>query len=174
MNENTVSQKHMEALQALAKATMDISEANNTLRKIREEETEYLVSREKKALVRIQEVLDISHNLVEETNKNYESIQELAKTITEGAELLASATDSFFSLIETKDNKFKEWENAVKNQEETVVSLRNGLKVEATAIESAKSQVQKDKDELLKERRKLDDERGTLDRAIERLKNNRT
>ncbi len=171
--EQIVTKQHMEALKGLADTNLKISEARNLLNALQEQETEYLVSREKKAIVRLQGVLELSHNLVEETNKNYEIINDFSKSIMDGAKFLENANDSFRKLIEEKDKHYENWERDIKNQEETIIALRNGLKVELSTVQSEKNQIETVKLNLEKEKLKLDDERGTLDRAIQRLKSNK-
>lgn len=53
MNEHTVTSEELKALQALAKLNIKISEARETLEKLYETETEYLIERERKAVERI-------------------------------------------------------------------------------------------------------------------------
>lgn len=163
----------MEALQALARANLDISEARNTLLKLQETETEYLVSREKKALDRVQKTLELSHNLVEETNKNYESIQDLAKMVAQGFTILDEASKAFSQLVEARDKKFELWERDITNQETTVAASRNALRVELSELDSQKSQLKSVTLGLAQDKRKFQDEKGIVERQIQRLKENR-
>lgn len=173
MNEIEVTKQHMDALKGLADTNLKISEARNALVQLQEQETEYLVSRERKAVARIQRVLEESRTLLEETNRNYEIIEDFGRSVREGTQFLTEANESFQKLLEAKDQHYQDWETDIKNQEETIVSLRNGLKLELSTVQSEKSQVEVAKMNLVKEKRKLDDERGTLARAIQRLKNNK-
>lgn len=168
-----VTKQHMEALKGLASVNIQISEARNALFALQEQETEYLVSREKKAMARIKAVLDQSHELVEETNKNYEVIEDFGRSVTEGVEFLCETRQALEKLTEAKEKHYERWQNDLKEQEQEIQRLRNNLKIELSTVESAKQQLEVAKINLRKEKRKLDDERGTLDRAIERLKNNK-
>ncbi len=173
MDEITVTKEHMGVLKALADVNLKVSEARNLLTKLQEEETEYLVSREKKALERVTNVLQQSHSLVEETNKNYETIEQFSKDVGEGAGLLQKAVEAFKGLTQSKDEHYKLWEGDIKNQEETIVSLRNGLKVDLSTVESARKQLEGDKVKLAQDRKTLDDDRAEVNRAIKRLKDKR-
>lgn len=170
MNYEEVTKEHMDALKALADVNLKVSEARNLLTKLQEGETEYLVSREKKAVDRIQSVLAESTQLLEETTKNYEVIHDLAKSVTQTAKFLSDAHRDFGLLIEEKDKHYEAWEGDIKVQEEGIVSLRNGLKVDLSTVESARKQVESDKISLERERKKIEDQRGTLARAVARLK----
>ncbi len=173
MDEITVTREHMDALKALSSVNLKVSEARNSLTKLQEEETEYLVSREKKAVDRIQQVLTQSHSLVEETNKNYEIIQDFARSVSEGAEFLSGAREKFNELVAAKEKKYQLWENSIKNQEETIVSLLKGLKIQEVDVLSAKSVLDAESRKLKLDITKFNDERGIVERQIERLKEKR-
>lgn len=53
MENHILEKKTMEAVKALSDLTLKISEQQNLLCKLQEEETEYLIEREKKAMERI-------------------------------------------------------------------------------------------------------------------------
>lgn len=171
--EHVVSKQEMQALQALADTTLRVSAAKASLIKLEETETEYLVSREKKAVDRIQAAFDASKGLVEETNKNYELIADFATSVREGATFLAEAYEKFTAFCTEKTAFFEAWERDIKNQEETVNGLRKLLKVEKVVIESDKRGIETTKRALSEQSRKIEDDRGTLERAVKRLKDNR-
>lgn len=173
MNEIETTTTHMQALKALSDTNLKVSEARNVLSKLQEEETEYLVSREKKALDRIQVALEKSHSLVEETNKNYEIINDFAKSISEGSLFLSEARERFVELVAAKDQKYQLWENSIKQQEETIISLSKGLKIQAVDVESARSVLEAKNRKLQEDTLKFKDERGIVERQISRLKEQR-
>ncbi len=174
MNEIEVTKQHMDALKALSDVNLKVSEARNLLTKLQEEETEYLVSREKKAVERLQNTLILSHNLVEETNKNYETITQFSKDVASGAEILARAVDGFKTLNEAKEKFFADWERDIKNQEETIVSLRNNLKVDAVNIDGQRKQLDARNVDLNTLQTKIEVDRGEIDRKIMRFNQGRT
>lgn len=171
--EHIVTKQHMEALQALSGVTLQISQSRADLNKLQESETVYLLEREEKAIARIRKVLDDSHALVEETNKNYELIHDLAVAVGEGTNFLHEAYEKFKALVETFEKKEIERERDIKNQEETVEGLRRLLKIEKVAIDSARNQVEADKKELKAKTFKFNDDQAALIRAINRLKEGR-
>lgn len=169
MNEIETTVKHFEALTALSNVNLKISEARNTLIKLEEIETEYLVSRENKAMDRIKNVLESSKELVAETNKNYEIIKDFARSVTQSSNFLTEAHKSFSELIDEKDKYYQSWEKDIKNQEEAIVQIQNGLKIQMTAVESGKKQIEVGKSNLETERRKIEDMRGRLQQTIRRF-----
>lgn len=167
------TQKHMEALRALSAVTMKISEAKNSLVKLQETETEYFVSREKKALDRIQKVLDDSHSLIEQANQNYDSIEEFVKLVTAGADLLAEALEKFEALSVRRDEYYVLRNKDLDHREETIASLMKGIRIKEEGIAAGKKQVEMGNKKLREGNKKLQDDRDTLDRAIARLKDGR-
>lgn len=171
--EHTVDKQTMDALKALSDINLKVSEARNVLTKLEETETEYLVSREKKAIKKIQTTLDSSKELVEQINKNYETISGFAHSVSDGAVFLSKAHGSFTALVEAFAQKQTEWERDIKNQEETIVALKNSLKVDMVWLEGEKKTLDYGNKKLHQDSLKLEDERGTLERAIIRLKQGR-
>lgn len=170
MNETEVTKQHMEALQALAKVNLLVSDTRSLLSKLQETETEYLVSREKKVIDRIQAVFDSSQALIEQTNKNYDLITDFAKSVEIGAKFLEKVVESFEKLTNSFEEKQKLWERDIKNQEETITGLAKGLKIESLVIEGNRKSLDERNLKLNEKETKMNDERATLDRAIIRLK----
>lgn len=171
--EQTVDTQHMAALKALSDLNLKVSEARNMLVKLQETETEYLVSREKKAVERIQVALDASHALVEETNKNYDLISDLTRSVAESCSFLDLAHESFTGLTAAFSKKQERWENDLKNTEETIGNIQKSLKIERNQLEGDKKTLEMTKKSLQQAQVKLDDERAMIDRQIKRLKEGR-
>lgn len=170
MNEHQVNEQHMTALKALATVGMEISKARNTLTQLQESETEYLVSREKKALERVSEVLEQSRSLVEETNKNYDGILELVATVQTTAGFLDQVYQSFTKYFAMFEKSKAEWERDIENQYTTIESIKQGLRVQAVKIDNERAAIDTLGKALLEKQKKIDSDRGALDRAINRLK----
>jgi len=170
MNEIEATKEHMDALKALAQANIDISAARETLAKLKAEETDYLTSREKLALKRIDVVLEESKELVAQIDKNYAVVADYAKDIHEGGKFLGEVYAEFKELLAKKEEKDELVRKYLENEEKKVQNLRNALKLDLVAIESEKKQLIVNNETLEKDKIKLKDERGTLDRAIARLK----
>ena len=170
MNEIEVTKQHMEALKALADINVKIGVARGVLTKLEETETEYLVSREKKAVDRIQKVLDDSGALVEQINKNYEAVESFAQAVGEGSKILEDACVKFKELTDAFDKRSELWERDIANREETMLSLARALKVDGIKIQHQRENLDRMTVDINNKTRKMQDERGTLDRAIKRLK----
>lgn len=171
--EHTVDTKMMDSLKALAETNIKVSEARETLSKLQEEETDYLVKRERKALGRIQKVHDESAELVKQTTENYQEVHEICNSVSQLAGFLVEAYASFTCLRETFDEKAEAWELNAKDQEHALINLKTLAQADRVKIENEKKSVERAKELIEQDRRKLADERGTLERAIARLKANK-
>lgn len=173
MNEIETNKQHMEALQSLANANVKISEAKESLSKLMAQETEYLTAREGKAIQRVNEVLVQSKEVLKEIGSNYDKVKEYESLVSEGAKFLSELLEKFSALVVAKETRYEAWEKELDSQEETILSQRNSLKMDAVNIDALRKQQDARNIELNKLERKIQDERGTLDRAIKRLKEKR-
>ncbi len=171
--ENIISTEQMESLKALADINLKISEAKNTLFKLQEEETEYLVLREQKAMDRIQKVVDESTELVKEADQNHAQIKELFIEVSQFAEKLLRTQESFQGLITEFEERNVEWEKRVGEQQDDITQIRNQFKAEKIEIENTKSSIAIAKKALAEEDRKIKDRWSEYDRAVNRLKEKR-
>lgn len=173
MKETIVSKQNMEGLKTLSEITLKISDAKNLLFKLQEDETEYLILREKRAMERIQKVIDDSGEMVKEADKNYEKIQELFNGISEFASNLVSIQEQFTSLFSAFNERNVLWEADMAKQQDEILDIRNKIKVDQIKIENDSKSIDIAKQKIKDDQRKLDSDRGTVERAIIRLKENR-
>ena len=163
----------MEALSALASVSMQISEARNVLFELQSTETEYLVSREKKAVKQIEKIVSESSGLFNEAQKNYALVNDFAKEVTECATKLNELYADFTNLVAKKEQKLALIEDSIKNQMEVLENTKKAMRVEMEGVAGQKNVIEKMKKAIDVENKKLTDQRGTLDRAIKRLKEGR-
>lgn len=171
--ENIVSKEHMESLKALSDVNIKISEAQNTLFKLQEEETEYLITREKKAMDRIQKVVDDSKEMVKEADKNHGQVKELGVNISEFAQKLLRIQDNFKSLLVEFEERNVEWEKVIGKQQDDLEEIRKQQKVQNIQLINDKRAIEMAKKKLTEDQKKIESDRGTIQRAIIRLKNNK-
>lgn len=171
--EHTLDQQAMKSAVALAKTNMAISEAVQRLHKLEEDETGYLVKREKLAEERIQKVLDSSKAALKEADDNFNAIIALYETAEAFATKLGKVHDEFrFSLSEFE--RFDtNWDAKLREMEEMAERIRNELRVQKAAIDNEKQVLNGRSTDLDHRESKLLAEQQMVDRAIERLKANR-
>ncbi len=170
MDEHTLSKEKMDAMRALADTNMEIGVAKNTLIKLQEQETSYLEEREKKVMIRIQKILDDSKDLLAEAQSNYSQIRELHGTVSSFTEFLKEAYQAFLGLLKDFRERNDAWDNKVSEIETGFENLKRQINTDKVRIKNDTETLERAKAQMLIERRKIDDDRGELDRAIKRLK----
>lgn len=167
--EHTISQQEMQSLKALSDLNIKISEAKNLLFKLQEEETEYLSIREKKAMDRIQKVVDDSKEMVKQADENHGEIKLLFNEVSGFADKLLKTQDIFHGLLSEFEESNVEWERDIGKQQDDLAEIHKMLNVEKVKIENDKQSLVIASKKLADDQRKLDSDRGTLQRNIERL-----
>jgi len=171
--EHTLDHQKMESAKALADMNMQVSAAKALLTRLEGEEEAYLALREEKAQKRVQEVLEESKELIDQTGRNYDEVKQYADSLTKVAKAISSVYEELDQTLVSFYGKMEAWDKMVEKQHEELSTLKQAVKVQ---------QVKQDNDRVSLENRaktletwetKLKDERGTLDRAIERLKQGR-
>lgn len=173
MEIQAIEKEKMESLKALATANVAIGEAKGILAKLKTEESEYLESREKKALERVKKIIDESDKVLNEALANYGEIHQFAKDTAELANFLSEACADFTKLRETFQEYTKNWEISIKEQEKALEKVKNQIKSDQLKIKSDQSVIEQARKQIAEDRKVLIDERETLDRAIIRLKDNK-
>jgi len=163
----------MESIKAIADANLKVSEARNLLFKLQEQETEYLVVREKKAMDRIQLVMDTSKEMVKEADQNHLKIKNLGVEISEFVNNLLEIQKNFQDLLTEFEERNVEWERDIGKQQDDLVEIRNQQKVTLVQIENDQQNIALARKRLEDDQRKLDSDRGVVERTIKRLKENK-
>ena len=163
----------MEALKSLAETNLQVSAVKDTLAKLKVEESVYIEKREKKVLAQIQEMITESESILTAAYQNYNAIHDLSKNSAEFSTFLTEAYQDFQNLKETFDTSTSEWEKSVEATQKGFEAIKNEIKVDKTKIKNDNEAIEKAQKALGVERRKIRDERETLERAIIRLKENR-
>lgn len=160
----------MASIKALADTNIEISKAKNLLFKLQESETDYLVIREKKAMDRIQKVVDDSKELVKEATNNHSDINNLLIEATALVTGLDKVSETYTNLLIEFDERNVEWERHIGKQQDNLEEIRKGLKAERVQIDNDKKSIEQTKISLANAQRKIDSDRGTIQRSIERLR----
>lgn len=173
MEIHEIEKQKMDALSLLSTINMKASEARIALSQIQEEETLYLVEREKKAFARIQKVVEESSSILEQAYKNYEDVNEIVKVATEFTKVIQDAREQLGEMHTLFEERNTEYDKNIKKQEEKLLELKKILEIDRTELQNSKKTLEMEKEKIKQERKKIQDERGTLERAINRLKQGR-
>lgn len=163
----------MESIKALADVNMKISEAQNLLFKLQEDETAYLVLRETKAVGQIKQVVEESQAMLKEADLNHGQIKELLTEVSQFVDKLLKIQENFHQLFAEFEERNVEWEKDISRQQEEIAEIRKNQKVQQVQIESEFKNIVAANKNLADGQKKLNSERGTLERAIQRLKQGR-
>jgi hypothetical protein len=164
-----LEQKKMEVLKELADTNIKISENKNIISKLQEEETEYLILREKKAVQQINQVLLDSKDLLEQTKENYEEVHIFCQTITEYSKSLKEAHTKFDKMLSDFREKDKEWEEEVKKQREEIEKIKQAIEIEKTTIKNDKKYIEKANENIKKETLHIESKQRQLKIALQEI-----
>ena len=171
--ENIISKENMDSVKALAETNVKISEAKNALFKLKEDETSYLLIREKKVLKSIQKLHDDSAEIIKETKNNWKEVHELLNEASTLATFIIEAQGNFHKLLENFEEKDKLWQESVKKQEKETEEIKKLIKKDTVQIANDKKTLARERELIAIDKRKLADDQALLERNIRRLKENK-
>lgn len=160
----------MNSLKALADTNLKISEVRTTLIKLEETETEYLEGREKKAVEKIQKVLDESKDLIEKTQNNYAEIHKLCTTVSEFAETLTKIYFQFKEMLAEFDTRNEAWDREVEKQVAEFGEIKKLIKLDKQVIENDKKAIKQSKEIIKNDQTHIESQRAQIKSAFEVLK----
>lgn len=152
----------MNSVKALADTNLKISEAKNLLFKLQEDETEYLINREKKALDKISKVFVESKDLLDKTHQNYEEIHQFCKTVSEYADFLAENHSKFQDMLATFHKRNELWEENVKKINQELADQRHAIKQDTEAITEREKRISEAKENIKKEKELIESRQQAL------------
>lgn len=165
-----LTKENMDSVKELAATNIKISEAKNMLFKLQSDEASYIEEREKKTLTKIQALLDESADILRQTHENYEQVHEFCREITSFCDFLSEAHGKFGGILENFQKHSDEWDKEFDRQNAELAEIRKNIIVERGILAGEKKGIEEARKGLEKEMAKMRDERGTLDRAIKRLR----
>lgn len=173
MIEHEFEQEKMNSIKALADTNVKIGEARGVLEALKKEESVYLEEREKKAVEVVDKVLADSKEVLGEVKENYQEVKDLLNSASSFADFLKEAYGSFTGLVEKFSEKSAAWEEEVARQQKEFAGIRQQISNDQVRLKNDREAIEKKEASLLVEKRKIDDQRATLERAINRLKEGR-
>lgn len=170
MDQKEIEREKMEAMQALASTNMKVSEARNTLIQVQEEETVYLVGREKRAMERIDEVLKDSESVLEKVSTNFKESVDLSREVTDTMAQIMAFLTAFRESKERFAEKCDAWDAMIGIKEDTIADLKRKADAQTLINSNEHEALQKERKRINEEKRKLDDDKAELERNIKRYK----
>lgn len=162
MNIEELEQKKMDIMKELASTNIKISDAKNLVLKLQEEETEYLVNREKKALAKVDNVLAESKDLLNRTHENYEEIHQFCQTVSQYADFLKETQDKFQDMLLLFERKNELWEENIKKINQEIADQRHIIKQDTENIEKREKIIIESTERLNKEKGHIESRQQAL------------
>lgn len=168
--EHVVSAEQMEALKALSEMNLKVSEAKRNLIELEETETEYLVKREKKALLTINRAYEDSKQLIDETKNNYQKIREVLGLISESTTFISEMQGKFKSLISDFEAQCVEWDKKYQEEIRELSEVRQQVKVDRIKLESERKVIERERKALENEKKVIESRQTQIKSALELIK----
>lgn len=167
----TLNKQQFDSVRELAETSLKISEIKNSLLELENTKDEYIAKREKETIGKIQKLFDNSENLITKIRKNNEEVHTLYTTVSSYKEFLDEGLADFKNMLDEFNERSKLWDKKVEKQYDEFRELENKTKIDKEQIRKGKEEIEEANEQIRKAKIKIADERQTLSRAIERLKN---
>lgn len=168
--EHILTKEKMDAMKALADTNIKISEARDSLAKIKALESSYLSDREKKAIEVVEKVIQDSENLLKEAKGNYVEVMSLYNTVSEFSSFLADSYKQFNEMLVEFEKKNMLWTSSLKAKEDELSQITETVRLDKIRIKNDRESLNRKEEDLRSDRRKISDDRAMIERTIIRLK----
>lgn len=158
------------AKQELAKIGENIAKGEAVLKELQDTSEAYTLEREEKVKARIAEVLKESYESLQQISANRDALQHYATDLDMFAIALSDLLSEYRKLRTTQKEKAEEDGRSIKAAWDEIAKVRNDLQVMRGNIDADALANERDREWIADEKRKIIDERGTLERAFSRLK----
>lgn len=169
-NIQTIDKQSMEALQVLADTNVKIGEAKGILESLKQTESTYLQEREEKATKHIEKAFKESSQLLENIQHNYAEVHHLLTTASSVVVYLAEAQEKFSKVMSDFNKKADLWEEQAKKHEEAIADTKRKVAIDQKRIEIDQKAIAKAWESIKDAQKKIESDRGLLERNIKRLK----
>lgn len=138
----------MNSIRVLAETNMKISEAKSALNKLQEEETDYLLAREKKFMSQVDKNLQESRHILEEIGNNYQGVHDLYDSTKQFCDVLVEMYGKFHKMTEDFTKRTLAWEERIKDQQQAIDQMKREVKIDKVQIENDKKSLETKKKSL--------------------------
>lgn len=173
MNTEILSKEQFNSVKELAETSVKISEMKTILLTLENTKDEYISKREKETIEKIQEIFDKSTDLIKNIRQNNEEIHTLYNVVSTYKHFLSEAYTDFKEMLTEFNEKSELWDKKVESQHKEFKEIEESIKKDKKYIEKDKKDIEKEQEKIRRDKIKIEDERQTLSRAIERLKDNK-
>ncbi len=154
--ETILSKEQMNLMQEMSKVTLQISEAKNTLSKLKEEEFEYLNEREAKALKRLDALYKKSDKILSGIKENNTEVSEFIVKIRSYLDFVEDVQGKLSDSVQKFNDRNELWEENIKIKE-------NELARQVKLIEIDKKHIQQEKEQLESIQKRIDEDKKLIE-----------
>jgi len=172
MNTETLKAEHFNSLKELSEMAIKISEAKETLIRLENTKTQYLKIRKEQTITAVNEALAQSEELIKKIQSNNNEVHTLYKTVSSFKGFLDEMYAGFQQLLADFEQNKELFDAKVEAQTHAFSKIEADLKAEEKSIKAQKKELEASFEHLERDKIKLADERETIKRTVERLKNN--
>lgn len=157
-----LEKEHFNTLKQLADTNVKVSEAKDVLERLKSMEVEYLESREKKVRDKVQKVLNESKDLLEETRKNYQSINTLCDTVVSYVDFIKEIQGKLENLQKERDKVNTLCEENITLQKKELSELRKTVDQDTRLLKEREEVLSQVSDRLQKEKALIESRQQAL------------
>lgn len=173
MDTTVLDPEKFNAMKELATISENIAKGEAVLKELKETTDAYVLEREENVKARIAEILKESYESLQKISENRDALQRYASELGSFASGLMELLKEYRALKVTLDEKAELDGKSLKEALEKIASARQQLEIQRGTIQADADANSRERAWIAEEKRKLADERATLDRAIIRLKEGR-
>jgi len=165
-----IEKEKFNAIKELADTNMKISEAKNSLSKLKDIEVSYIEEREKKTINKIDNILKDSQDVLDKVKENYSSAHDLHNSAIVMSSSVEELTEKLIKLVDLFNENSTNWDKEVESKEKELLSIKNQLKTYKTKIDNDRLALLSKEKTIKQKERFVNDKYETLLRAIKRTR----
>lgn len=168
--ETILDHEQFEGAKELAEIGKQIAEGRALLSTLESSKEEFLTTRERDLVQRIQMVVVGSQELIRQIGTNHDKLVEYRREVTAYVADLRYFVESVTAWKEAIDAQVKTSLETLDKKAQEVTALIEQERHESTRLESERGMMAAERKSMIEETQKFQSERGTLDRAWQELK----
>lgn len=165
-----INKEQFDAVKKLSEIQISLSEGLAALKTLKENTEEYMVFREKEAEQRVTKVLKESRDALENISINYDQLTRFREELQAYANQIKNGSDIVVTLFKNFRKSIDEADEDMKDHYASIKEVEKQIKIENSLIKVQREEIKKDRLKLEDETRLLADRRGALERGFEELR----
>jgi thioester reductase-like protein len=157
-----LEKEQFDTLKLLADTNIKISDAKDTLNKLQDSESEYIISREEKVTEAINKLLEESSELLSQVHTNYQKVNDFCTVVSSYYDFLKEIHTKFEKMLDTSKKRDELWEENIRNQNQSIANQRKIIEEDRKRLDSDEENIKNKKKQLEKDIIYLESRQETL------------